>query len=60
MLFRNFGVGELVLILVLAVLVFGPGRISRLGSEIGRAIRGYKDEVKPRNEGAGTSRDERA
>lgn len=47
MLFRNFGVAELVLVLVVAVLVFGPGRIGRLGSELGRAIRGFKSEVRP-------------
>ncbi len=47
MLFRNFGVPELLLVLVVAVLIFGPGRIGRLGSELGKAIRGFKSEVKP-------------
>ena len=46
MLFRNFGIPELILIIVLAVLIFGPGRIGRLGSELGRAIRGFRSEVK--------------
>ena len=54
MLFRNFGIPELILVLVVAILVFGPGRIGRLGSELGRAIRGFKSEVKtkekPKNE----------
>ncbi len=45
MLFRNFGIPELIIILVLAILIFGPGRIARLGSELGRGIRGFKDEV---------------
>jgi len=45
MLFRNFGVPELILVLVLAVLIFGPGRIGKLGSELGKAIRGFKQEV---------------
>jgi sec-independent protein translocase protein TatA len=45
MLFRNFGVPELILVLVLALLIFGPGRIARLGSELGRGIRGFKDEM---------------
>lgn len=46
MLFRNFGIPELLLVLVLALLIFGPGRIGRLGSELGKAIRGFKQEVR--------------
>lgn len=40
---RNVGVGELILILVLAVLIFGPGRIGQIGSELGRGIRGFRE-----------------
>ncbi len=43
MLFKNLGVPELILILVVAMLIFGPGRIGKLGSELGRGIRGFKD-----------------
>lgn len=46
MIFRNLGAAEFILIIVLAVVVFGPGRIGRLGSELGQAIRGFKSEVK--------------
>ena len=46
MLFRNLGVPELILILVVAMLIFGPGRIGKLGSELGRGIRGFKDGLK--------------
>ena len=45
MLFRNFGIPELILVLVLALLIFGPGRIARLGSELGRGIRGFKEGI---------------
>lgn len=45
MLFKNLGVPELILILVIAILIFGPGRIGRIGSELGKGIRGFKDGV---------------
>jgi TatA/E family protein of Tat protein translocase len=45
MMFRNFGIPELILVLVLALLVFGPGRIAKLGSELGKGIRGFKDQM---------------
>jgi sec-independent protein translocase protein TatA len=51
-LFRNFGVPELVLILLLALIIFGPGRIARLGSELGKGIRGFKDGIKGEDEDA--------
>jgi sec-independent protein translocase protein TatA len=47
MVFRNFGIPELILVLVLAVLIFGPGRIAKLGGELGKSIRGFKDAMKP-------------
>ena len=40
---RNLGAAELVIILVLAVLIFGPGRIGQIGTELGRGIRGFKE-----------------
>jgi sec-independent protein translocase protein TatA len=45
MLFKNLGVPELILILVIAILIFGPGRIGKIGSELGKGIRGFKDGV---------------
>ncbi len=42
---HNIGVAELILILVIAILIFGPGRIGRIGSELGRGIRGFKEGV---------------
>jgi TatA/E family protein of Tat protein translocase len=46
MMFRNFGIPELILVLVLALLVFGPGRIGKLGAELGKGIRGFKDQMR--------------
>ena len=52
MMFRNFGIPELILVLVLALLVFGPGRIAKLGSELGKGIRGFKDQMRPADQDA--------
>ncbi|HQE94038.1 MAG TPA: twin-arginine translocase TatA/TatE family subunit [Anaerolineae bacterium] len=52
-LFKNFGPLELVLVIVLALLIFGPGRVARLGAELGKGIRGFKDGLqtdKPKEE----------
>ena len=37
---------ELIIILVIVVLVFGVGRISKIGPELGRAIRGFREGLK--------------
>lgn len=34
---------ELIVILLLALIIFGPGRIARLGSELGKGIRGFQE-----------------
>ncbi len=40
-----FGLGmpELIVILVIALLVFGAGRLPEIGSSLGKAIRGFKE-----------------
>ena len=40
-----FGLGmpELMIILVVALLVFGAGRLPEIGSSLGKAIRGFKE-----------------
>ncbi|MBN2005917.1 MAG: twin-arginine translocase TatA/TatE family subunit [Anaerolineae bacterium] len=41
--FRHIGLPELLIILIVVVLLFGPGRIARIGSELGKSIRGFRD-----------------
>ena len=36
---------HLLVILILALLVFGPGKLPELGSSIGKAIRGFKKSM---------------
>ncbi len=39
------GLPELVVIAAIALLLFGMGRIGKLGSELGSGIRAFKDAV---------------
>lgn len=50
MFLKNLGVPELILILVIAILIFGPGRIGKIGAELGKGIRGFKEGVAPKDE----------
>lgn len=38
----NIGPGELILILLLALIVLGPGKLPEVGSALGRAIREFR------------------
>jgi len=42
-----FGLGapELLLILVIALVVFGPGKLPSIGGALGKSLREFKDEV---------------
>jgi len=41
----DFGIPELLIILVIVVLLFGPGRLAKIVGEIGEAIKLFKDSV---------------
>ncbi len=47
----NFGGGELLIILVIVVLLFGIGRVSKIGGELGQAVsnfrKGMQEGAKP-------------
>lgn len=38
----RLGFGEIVVVLVLALLFFGPSKLPQLGNSVGQAIRGFK------------------
>lgn len=49
----RIGITEILLILVLALVVFGGGKLAGVGKALGQSIREFKKEVKPGDEKAG-------
>lgn len=44
--FGSFGATELIIILVILLLLFGPSRLGDLGSALGKGIKGFKKSLK--------------
>ena len=44
--FGKIGLPEILIILVIAILIFGPGRLADLGKGLGEGIRNFKSSVK--------------
>ncbi len=45
----RFGIWELLIILVIVLLIFGPKRLKGLGADLGAAIKGFRTAVKDDN-----------
>ncbi|RXT07890.1 twin-arginine translocase TatA/TatE family subunit [Ammoniphilus sp. CFH 90114] len=43
--FNNIGVPGLILILTLALIIFGPSKLPELGKAVGRTLREFKSSV---------------
>ncbi len=43
----DIGAPELLIVLVIVVLVFGPGRLAKVMGEIGKGISSFKDSISP-------------
>ena len=48
----NVGPLEIGLVLVIALIVFGPKRLPELGQSLGRGMREFKDSLSGENEGS--------
>lgn len=48
--FRNFGIQELLILLVIVLVLFGVGRISKIGKELGSSIRSFRSGLKGEDE----------
>lgn len=53
----NFGMTELLIILVIAIVIFGANRLPELGRGLGKGIRNFKDATR---EGAEEGRTEKS
>ena len=47
---RDFGLPELLIILVIIIVLFGPGRIGKVAGELGKGIRSFKDGLANKDE----------
>ena len=46
----RLGTPELVVMLVIILLLFGPGRLSRIAGELGKGIRSFRAGLSPKKE----------
>ena len=53
--FETFGAPELLIILVIVILVFGPGRLAKTFGEIGQGIRSFKESMSSEEKNEATS-----
>jgi sec-independent protein translocase protein TatA len=49
--FGSLGTPELIIILIIVLLIFGVGRVSRIGGELGQGIREFRKGVAEGTEG---------
>lgn len=46
----RFGPPEILIVLVIVLLLFGPGRISKIAGELGKSISSFRDGLKGEKE----------
>ena len=57
--FGKLGVPELLILLAIALLIFGPRKLGELGKGLGEGIRGFKDSMKDGDKPASPSEPEK-
>lgn len=56
----HLGMGEMLVVLVIALMVFGPSKVPQLGDALGKGIRNFKKAVEEPEASAAAARHERA
>lgn len=46
----DLGIPELLIVLVIVILLFGPGRIGKVAGEIGKGIKNFRDSLGGKDE----------
>ena len=54
----NLGTPELVIVLIIVLLVFGVGRVSKIGAELGQGIREFRKGIAEGTKGEETEEEE--
>lgn len=54
----RFGTSELLIILVIVIVIFGPGRLGSVMGELGKGIRSFKDNFKEQDKSKIKSNDQ--
>ena len=57
--FHGFGIPELLIILVIILVLFGVGRISKIAGEMGSGIRAFKDGLQGSDEKENKDKEEK-
>jgi sec-independent protein translocase protein TatA len=55
--FRLPGGSEWIIILIIVILIFGPGRIGKIAGEIGRSIRSFREGIGNKEDETGKNAD---
>ena len=56
----RIGTTEILLIVVLALVLFGGNKLAGVGKALGKSIREFKEEVKPEDEKTSSEKNEEA
>lgn len=55
----DIGIPELLIILAILIIIFGPSRIAGVGKSLGESIRSFRNEVRDETQPAGENSDKR-
>ena len=52
----TFSIWHWLIVLVVVVLVFGTKKLGNIGSDLGKAVKGFKEGIKPEDEDTATAK----